>query len=149
MLIRSPIGLLINLNLILVRLREVWNVRKVITVLSGKMRAHVTRVAFRLVAAVRTGDPRSRRLTQFPNRVELAPRSAQIAGRSGTAQHVRPEARQPLHNLRLQTSARRRASGTTSSSKIPPHQQAPVAQFDAVKSGDVPPVNSDEHFLTE
>ncbi len=46
MLIRSPIGLLINLNLILVRLREVWNVRKVITVLSGKMRAHVTRVAF-------------------------------------------------------------------------------------------------------
>ncbi|HEY4130381.1 MAG TPA: DUF5995 family protein [Gemmatimonadaceae bacterium] len=44
-LIRSPLGLLINFNLILVRLREVWNVRKVITVLSGKTRAHRTAAA--------------------------------------------------------------------------------------------------------
>jgi hypothetical protein len=34
-LIERPIGLLINVNLMLVRLREVWNVRKVIRVLSG------------------------------------------------------------------------------------------------------------------
>jgi hypothetical protein len=38
-LIRNPIGVLINLNLLLVRLREVWDVRKVIRVLSGKTRA--------------------------------------------------------------------------------------------------------------
>jgi hypothetical protein len=38
-LVERPIGALINLNLILVRLRETWDARKVITVLSGKMRA--------------------------------------------------------------------------------------------------------------
>jgi hypothetical protein len=36
--IARPIGVLINLNLVLVRLRETWDARKVITVLSGKMR---------------------------------------------------------------------------------------------------------------
>jgi len=36
-LIANPIGLVINLNLILVRLRETWDARKVITVLSGRM----------------------------------------------------------------------------------------------------------------
>lgn len=35
-LVEQPIGILINLNLILVRLRETWDVRKIITVLSGK-----------------------------------------------------------------------------------------------------------------
>ena len=38
-LVERPIGALINLNLILVRLRETWDARKVITVLTGKMRA--------------------------------------------------------------------------------------------------------------
>jgi hypothetical protein len=41
-LIRSPIGLLINVNLILVRLREVWDVRRVIAVLRGKLHAPAT-----------------------------------------------------------------------------------------------------------
>jgi hypothetical protein len=36
-LIAQPIGIIINCNLYLVRLRETWNVRKVITVLSGRM----------------------------------------------------------------------------------------------------------------
>jgi hypothetical protein len=36
-LIERPIGLMINLNLVLVRLRETWDARKVIRVLSGKM----------------------------------------------------------------------------------------------------------------
>jgi len=36
-LIARPIGILINLNLVLVRLRETWDARKVIAVLSGKM----------------------------------------------------------------------------------------------------------------
>jgi hypothetical protein len=40
-LVERPIGLLINLNLVLVRLRETWNVRKVIEVLSGRMRVKV------------------------------------------------------------------------------------------------------------
>ena len=35
-LIQRPIGFLININLILVRLRECWNVRKVIRVLSSR-----------------------------------------------------------------------------------------------------------------
>ena len=35
-LVERPIGILINLNLILVRLRETWDVRKIISVLSGK-----------------------------------------------------------------------------------------------------------------
>jgi hypothetical protein len=39
-LIARPIGLLINVNLILVRLRETWNARKVMSVLSGRMRKH-------------------------------------------------------------------------------------------------------------
>jgi hypothetical protein len=39
-LVERPIGLLINLNLILVRLRECWNVRKVIRVLSGRLDAN-------------------------------------------------------------------------------------------------------------
>jgi hypothetical protein len=34
-LVERPIGLIINFNLVLVRLREVWNVRKVISALSG------------------------------------------------------------------------------------------------------------------
>jgi hypothetical protein len=34
--VERPIGLLININLILVRLRETWKVRKVIAVLSGE-----------------------------------------------------------------------------------------------------------------
>jgi hypothetical protein len=36
-LVERPIGFLINANLILVRLREIWDARKVIAVLSGKM----------------------------------------------------------------------------------------------------------------
>ena len=36
-LIERPIGFLINLNLVLVRLRETWDARKVIRVLSGKL----------------------------------------------------------------------------------------------------------------
>ena len=35
-LVERPIGILINLNLILVRLRETWDVRRIISVLSGK-----------------------------------------------------------------------------------------------------------------
>lgn len=35
-LVERPIGIIININLILVRLREVWNVRRIITVLSGR-----------------------------------------------------------------------------------------------------------------
>ncbi|MEO7083280.1 MAG: DUF5995 family protein [Gemmatimonadaceae bacterium] len=34
--VERPIGVMINLNLLLVRIRETWNVRKVIQVLSGK-----------------------------------------------------------------------------------------------------------------
>jgi Family of unknown function (DUF5995) len=37
-LVERPIGLLININLMLVRLRETWNVRKIISVLSGTRR---------------------------------------------------------------------------------------------------------------
>lgn len=37
-LIARPIGIVINLNLVLVRLRETWDARKVISVLSGRMR---------------------------------------------------------------------------------------------------------------
>lgn len=36
-LIARPIGVMINLNLLLVRLRETWDARKVIAVLSGRM----------------------------------------------------------------------------------------------------------------
>jgi len=36
-LIERPIGMMINLNLVLVRLRETWDARKVIRVLSGKL----------------------------------------------------------------------------------------------------------------
>lgn len=36
-LIARPIGVMINLNLVLVRLRETWDARKVISVLSGRM----------------------------------------------------------------------------------------------------------------
>jgi len=36
-LIARPIGIVINLNLLLVRLRETWDARKVITVLGGRM----------------------------------------------------------------------------------------------------------------
>jgi hypothetical protein len=36
-LIARPIGVVINLNLVLVRLRETWDARRVITVLSGRM----------------------------------------------------------------------------------------------------------------
>jgi hypothetical protein len=39
-LIAHPIGLLLNLNLLLVRLRETWNARKVIAVLSGARWRH-------------------------------------------------------------------------------------------------------------
>jgi uncharacterized protein DUF5995 len=39
-LIERPIGMMINLNLVLVRLRETWDVRKVIEVLSGKLKRH-------------------------------------------------------------------------------------------------------------
>jgi hypothetical protein len=37
-LIARPIGVVINLNLVLVRLRETWDARRVITVLSGRMK---------------------------------------------------------------------------------------------------------------
>jgi hypothetical protein len=36
-LIARPIGVVINVNLVLVRLRETWDARRVITVLGGKM----------------------------------------------------------------------------------------------------------------
>jgi hypothetical protein len=40
-LIAHPIGVLINLNLLLVRLRETWDVRRVISVLSGRMQSRL------------------------------------------------------------------------------------------------------------
>ena len=36
-IVRRPIGVLINLNLVLVRLRETWDVRKVIETLGGRV----------------------------------------------------------------------------------------------------------------
>ena len=36
-LIARPVGVVINVNLILVRLRETWDARRVIAVLSGRM----------------------------------------------------------------------------------------------------------------
>jgi hypothetical protein len=51
-LIARPIGVVINLNLILVRLRETWDARKVIAVLSGKMKSRL---------AARAADLRARR----------------------------------------------------------------------------------------
>jgi hypothetical protein len=44
-LIERPIGILINLNLILVRMRETWDARKVMTVLSGRLTWHVSESA--------------------------------------------------------------------------------------------------------
>jgi hypothetical protein len=40
-LIERPIGFVINVNLVLVRLRETWDARKVMTMLSGKLAARV------------------------------------------------------------------------------------------------------------
>lgn len=55
-LIAHPIGVLINLNLLLVRLRETWNVRKVISVLSGRMKSRLTeRAGARLTVTSETG----------------------------------------------------------------------------------------------
>jgi hypothetical protein len=44
-LIERPIGILINLNLILVRMRETWDARKVMRVLSGRLTRHVAESA--------------------------------------------------------------------------------------------------------
>ena len=53
-LIARPIGIVINLNLILVRLRETWDARRVIATLSGAMAARLAARSARV--AVRSGD---------------------------------------------------------------------------------------------